>query len=239
VFREHGVDDILGIDGPWVEQGQREIPDTYFREYDLTQPILLHRTFDLALCLEVAEHLPAEAAPDLVQSLTGLSPVVVFSAAIPGQGGEGHINERWPSFWSKFFAAHGYGCFASLRQRLWPCEGVEFWYRQNMLCFVAENRPDLINRASRRNEDLAVESLDVVHPELYLRVSRELEWRCRDVDRMQREILAAKAELHAIKNSRVWRYYEKIRPVMVGAKRVSSVFRTTDRGKAETGDGSN
>jgi SAM-dependent methyltransferase len=188
VFQEHGVEDILGIDGPWIEQRQREIPDVFFHECDLTQPVALERTFDLALCLEVAEHLPADAAPGLVQSLTALAPVVVFSAAIPGQGGEGHINERWPSFWSRYFAAHGYVSFTGLRHRLWSADAVEFWYRQNMLCFVAKARPDLVDRASRENEGSATRPLDVVHPQLYLRVSRELEWRRRDMDRLEREI---------------------------------------------------
>ena len=61
VFQEHGVEDILGIDGPWIEQRQREIPDVFFRECDLTQPVALERTFDLALCLEVAEHLQLDS----------------------------------------------------------------------------------------------------------------------------------------------------------------------------------
>ena len=164
VFCEHGVTDILGVDGPWVEERQREIPDVFFREYDLTQPVALERTFDLALCLEVAEHLPAEAGPALIASLTALAPVVVFSAAIPGQGGEGHINERWPSFWSRYFAAHGYLCFTGLRERLWPSDAVEFWYRQNMLCFVAETRHDLIDRVSRVNEGPAAGPLGSCPP---------------------------------------------------------------------------
>ena len=221
VFQEHGVEDILGIDGPWVEQRQREIPDVFFRECDLTQPVALERTFDLALCLEVAEHLPADAAPLLVQSLTALSPVIVFSAAIPGQGGEGHINEEWPSFWSRYFAAHGYVCFTGLRHRLWPTEAVEFWYRQNMLCFVAEARPDLVDRASRENEGSAAGPLDVVHPQLYLQVSRELEWRRRDIDRLEREIQETRAELRAIESSKAWHFYQSIRRMVVG-RRVSS-----------------
>jgi SAM-dependent methyltransferase len=221
VFREHGVEDILGIDGPWVEQRQREIPDAFFRECNLAQPLALERTFDLALCLEVAEHLPAEAAPGLVQSLTALAPVVVFSAAIPGQGGEGHINERWPSFWSRYFAAHGYVCFTGLRHRLWPADAVEFWYRQNMLCFVAESRPDLVDRASRENGGSSTAPLDVVHPQLYLQVSSALEWRRRDIDGLEREIQQTRAELRAIKSSKAWRFYQWIRRMGEGARRVS------------------
>jgi SAM-dependent methyltransferase len=221
VFREHGVEDILGIDGPWVEQRQREIPDAFFRECNLAQPLALERTFDLALCLEVAEHLPAEAAPGLVQSLTALAPVVVFSAAIPGQGGEGHINERWPSFWSRYFAAHGYVCFTGLRHRLWPADAVEFWYRQNMLCFVAESRPDLVDRASRENGGSSTAPLDVVHPQLYLQVSSDLEWRRRDIDGLEREIQQTRAELRAITSSKAWRFYQWIRRMGEGARRVS------------------
>lgn len=239
VFCEHGVTDILGVDGPWVEERQREIPDVFFREYDLTQPVALERTFDLALCLEVAEHLPAEAAPALIASLTALAPVVVFSAAIPGQGGEGHINERWPSFWSRYFAAHGYVCFTGLRQRLWPSDAVEFWYRQNMLCFVAEARPDLIDRASRGDEGSTAGPLDVVHPQLYLRVARDLDWRSRNVERLEQEIQETRAELRAIKNSRVWRVYQSILPAIRGARRLSSRFRVGTRSKTETSDGPN
>jgi SAM-dependent methyltransferase len=238
VFREYGVDDILGIDGPWIERRQQEIPEVFFRECDLTQPVALGRTFDLALCLEVAEHLPSEAVPGLVESLTALAPVVVFSAAIPGQGGDGHINERWPSFWSSYFAARGYVCSTDLRRRLWSADAVEFWYRQNMLCFVAEARPDLIDRASRENDGSAAGPLDVVHPQLFLKVSSDLEWRCRDVDRLEREIQETRAELSAIKNSRAWRCYQSIRPMLVGARRVSSRFRISARNKAERSDAS-
>jgi SAM-dependent methyltransferase len=246
IFCEHGVSDILGIDGSWVAQCQREIPDTFFREYDLTQPIALERAFDLALCLEVAEHLPAEAAPGLVESLTALAPVIVFSAAIPGQGGEGHVNERWPSFWSRYFAPHGYVCFTGLRQRLWPADTVEFWYRQNILCFIKEIRRDLIDRALRGSESPAAEPLDVVHPQLYLRVSRDLEWRSRNVDRLEQEIQKSRAELRAIKNelraiknSRVWRVYQSMLPAILAARHLSSRFRIGTRSKTETSDGPN
>lgn len=83
VFREHGVADILGIDGPWLSASQRDVPAASFREWNLIEPLGLGRSFDLALCLEVAEHLPEEAADRFVESLTALAPVIVFSAAIP------------------------------------------------------------------------------------------------------------------------------------------------------------
>jgi SAM-dependent methyltransferase len=227
VFCEHDITDVLGIDGPWVDKAILELPVASFREYDLTRPIVLGRTFDLALCLEVAEHLPAEVAPVLVNSLTALAPVVVFSAAIPGQGGRGHINERWPSFWSSFFAAHRYVCFADLRWRIWADEGVEYWYRQNILCFVAEDRPDLMSRAFRGNRRSLTGPLDVVHPQLYRTVGQE-------VDRLTGELQQTKAELAAIQNSRFWRFYQAIRPTISAARQVRSRFRIgARRGQGE------
>jgi hypothetical protein len=109
-----------------------------------------------------------------------------------------------------------------LRRSLRPVDAVEFWYRQNMLCFVAEARPDLVDRASRENEGSATGPLDVVHPELYLQVSSELEWRRRNINRLEQEIQETTAELRAIKSSKAWRFYQSVRRIAVGARRVSS-----------------
>jgi hypothetical protein len=51
------------------------------------------KRFDLAISLEVAEHLPEGSAGALVSTLIEAAPVVVFSAAIKGQSGTNHINE--------------------------------------------------------------------------------------------------------------------------------------------------
>lgn len=87
VFFESGISDILGIDGPWARNVQKLIPETKFVYSDLSEPIQIEKKFDLAISLEVAEHLPEEKADQFIKSLTGLSPVVLFAAAIPGQGG--------------------------------------------------------------------------------------------------------------------------------------------------------
>lgn len=98
-FSAHGVHEIQGIDGPYVDQNQLQIPRERFIPANLADMEPLDRQFDLALCLEVAEHLPMGAAKHLVNLLTQAAPVVVFSAAIPGQTGVGHINCRWPDYW--------------------------------------------------------------------------------------------------------------------------------------------
>ena len=64
---------------------------------------MLERKFDLAISLEVAEHLKSSSSEDFVQSLTTLAPMILFSAAIPHQGGLHHINEQWLEYWGDLF----------------------------------------------------------------------------------------------------------------------------------------
>lgn len=89
----------------------------------------------MVLCLEVAEHLSPTAGDHLIAELCRVSERVVFSAAIPGQGGDGHVNEQWPAYWGERFNAHGF--FLSDPWRLfgdfWEDERIEPWYRQNLL----------------------------------------------------------------------------------------------------------
>lgn len=209
-FRDRGVSDIMAVDGPWVPETEREIPSATFLEHDLTQPLLLDRTFDLALCLEAAEHLPPSAALPLVESLTALAPVVVFSAAIPFQSGEGHINEQWPSYWAKHFASCGYTCLTALRQRLWTNEAVEVWYRQNMLCFVATSQLERYARVLSADSGAGAAPLDVAHPEFFVRVARRADKLQHYAERLQRELDQARSDLTKIRNSKVWRFYHAI-----------------------------
>lgn len=142
-FRAHGVEDVLGFDGPWVAEEQLRIPRECFRRADLSAPLRLDRRFDLALALEVAEHLPPERADGFVADLLSGAPLVLFSAAIPGQGGEGHVNEQWPGWWAERFAALGARCLDPFRIALWHDERVAWWYRQNMLLFAS---PEALSR---------------------------------------------------------------------------------------------
>lgn len=74
VFKEHGVQRITGVDGPWARP-HLQVPDDVFVAADLTSPISLPERYDLALCLEVAQYLPSTAAEGLVASLAQAAPV--------------------------------------------------------------------------------------------------------------------------------------------------------------------
>ncbi len=93
---ELGITDVLGLDGDYVSNHDLLIPGDRFLATDLSKPFTIPRHFSLALCLEVAEHLPRRAARTLVQTLTAAAPAVLFSAAIPGQPGTHHVNEQFP-----------------------------------------------------------------------------------------------------------------------------------------------
>ncbi len=168
VFREHGVEDVLGIDGDYVDRTMLEIPAHLFVARDLSRPLRLDRQFDLVVSLEVAEHLPPACAETFVASLTSLGPAVLFSAAIPFQGGTGHVNERWPEYWAERFRDRGYVVVDCIRRRVWRNRNVASWYAQNTLLFA---RPDYLERHPRLEQELAATSLaqlSIVHPKRYL-----------------------------------------------------------------------
>lgn len=120
--------------------------------------------FELALCLEVAEHLDHEAGDRLIGSLCELAPIVLFSAAVPGQGGHGHLNEQWPSYWVERFHGHGFSCSGALRWTFWDDESVEYWYRQNLLFATSERE-----RYPALFDTPLAEPWDVVHPDTLTR----------------------------------------------------------------------
>lgn len=137
-FLENGVPDVLGVDGHHLDRSRLLIPASHFLAHDLREPLRLRRRFDLALCLEVAEHLPQRAAATLVRGLTRAADHVLFSAAIPGQGGVGHVNEQWPSYWAGLFRELGFRCLDPIRPRIWSVPQVAWWYRQNTFLYVRE-----------------------------------------------------------------------------------------------------
>jgi SAM-dependent methyltransferase len=164
VFQARGVEDVIGIDGDYVDRARLQISAERFLARDLSRPFELRRTFDLAVSVEVAEHLPREAAEPFVATLVKLAPVALFSAAIPGQGGTHHINEQWPVYWAELFERHGFVVADVLRPLIWQNPDVEPWYCQNAMLFVRRDvlrEYPSIRRAMEAPRPLG---LNVVHP---------------------------------------------------------------------------
>lgn len=166
IFKEHGVPEILGIDGEYVDRAGLEILPSEFRAADLTQPLTLSRTYDLAVSLEVAEHIPEAHARTFVASLVDLAPIILFSAAVPGQGGTAHVNEQWPDYWVALFNELDLVCVDILRSRLWMLDDVAVEYAQNAMFFC---RPEYAKRLCPQSNERAMDlaAMPLVHPRLW------------------------------------------------------------------------
>jgi len=171
--RALGANDLLGIEGDWLIEDLIVDPAIPILRRDLEAPVALDRRFDLAISLEVAEHLSPARARSFVADICRAADVVLFGAAIPHQGGAHHVNEQWQSYWARLFAENDYLTFDFLRDSAWPAEVIRLWYKQNTLLYVQRQR--YLALADRFPagpvEDLA--SLDRVHPELYLKTYNE------------------------------------------------------------------
>jgi SAM-dependent methyltransferase len=169
-FKQAGVKDVLGIDGTWVNRTALEkyLSENEFLEKDLEKPFSLEKKYDLVLSLEVAEHLSPEAADIFVQNLVNAGQTIVFSAAIPLQGGQHHINEQWIPYWEEKFSRQGYVMHDVIRPIFWDNPNVLSWYKQNMVLFAKKDftvDPSLVRNPLK----------NVVHPELFNHIASERE----------------------------------------------------------------
>jgi SAM-dependent methyltransferase len=169
-----GADRVLGYDGPWVPEAGHGLVlrEDEFVAVDLSACLpLVDDRFDIALCLEVGEHLPLAMAATLVERLCAASDVVVFSAAVPGQGGSGHVNEQLQSWWWLHFRNHGYVCYDLFRPQLWTEPSVNVVYRQNALVYVRHSAGQDIHERWLSKAGLPLQTqfeLDRIHPDLLM-----------------------------------------------------------------------
>jgi SAM-dependent methyltransferase len=169
-----GISDLTGVDGEWVDLSRFACPTARFVAHDLNQPIDLGRQFDLVVSVEVAEHLRPESADGIVDSIARHGKVVAFSAAIPYQGGQNHLNEQWPGYWVERFRQRHFLPVDCFRRTIWDDDHILWWYAQNLLLFVHENRADAFRDIRGFNEAPAL-----VHPKLHTDNSNRADLRTR------------------------------------------------------------
>lgn len=168
VWEQNGVRDYLGLDGYYVKQDQLHIPVEKFKACNLEEEILIDRKFNLVTSLEVAEHIRPQYAARFVASLCRLSDVVLFSAAIPGQGGVLHYNEQYPQYWADLFAQQGFTGYDCLRRRLWTNNHIDTCYRQNLFFFVKDEVKHEYIEITQHEGPL----LPLVHPDHFAQKER-------------------------------------------------------------------
>lgn len=157
---------ITGLDGSWVPTEELKIPEKNFIKVDFSKElkncnsfIWNLQKFDLSISLEVAEHIPLNLADSFISLLTSHSKFILFSAAIPNQGGTNHINEQYPSYWINKFNKNGFKCIDPIRYLIWNDPKIPFYYRQNI--FLAyEHKLEKFLKCPIKNHPL-----DIIHPD--------------------------------------------------------------------------
>jgi len=169
-FKQYGAMKLIGIDGPWNNQSHMIDQSIVFHAIDLNvlENIIITERIDLAISLEVAEHLEPESAVTMIDFLTSLSDVVMFGAAFTAQGGENHINEQPHTYWAKLFIERNYSVYDIFRPVFWGDVDIKFWYQQNTFLYVRNNSTAhdlLITKGVRPLKNIAF--MDCIHPSLY------------------------------------------------------------------------
>jgi len=151
-WRRSGIAEVQGVDGSYVSTAELAVPAQYFRALDVSYPFDLERKFDLVQSLEVAEHIAADCAEIFIDNLCRHGDLILFSAAVPGQGGEHHINEQPYEYWREKFRVRGYRVFDFVRTVVARNRQVEPWYRYNSLFFVRDNALERLDKAVQRTQ---------------------------------------------------------------------------------------
>jgi hypothetical protein len=181
-WRRSGAQEVLGLDGDYVDKGALLIGRSELLVSNLANPVDVGKKFDLVESLEVAEHLPESAAGAFVESLVRHGDLVLFSAAAVGQGGHDHINEQPYEYWRDKFLAHDYVLIDYLREAVKDNRAVEPWYRYNTLFFVKRDMIDSLPEDLLRHRVANADSVVDVSPYPYqLRkwiISKLPPWAC-------------------------------------------------------------
>jgi SAM-dependent methyltransferase len=157
----------IGIEGEWLPKNLY-VADGKLITSDLSKTLPnLNKKFDLCISLEVAEHLPKIRANRFVYELTKYSNIILFSAAVPGQGGRGHINEQPLSYWIKLFNNNNYEMFDVIRPVVWGDKDIPVWYRQNTVLFINKNYLKKTNKLITNKLSSKKSLVDAIHPELF------------------------------------------------------------------------
>ena len=167
-FHNRGIP-VTGIEGPWVPIEYLRIPSSSVHFFNIQEELTKNSErfkgitkHNLAISLEVAEHIEESLADRFVEFLTTHADYILFSAAIPGQTGDGHVNEQWPSYWAEKFSQYDFTLFDVIRHDIWDDADIPFWYRQN--CFLGARKGLLDLPFALCPGD---KKFDIVHPKQF------------------------------------------------------------------------
>jgi SAM-dependent methyltransferase len=140
VFLDHGINNICGYDISDLEQEAYLVNKKFIKTNNNFTSIdfSIKGKYDLLICLEVVEHLPRKISKNFIKKISNVSPLILFSAAIPGQKGTGHVNEQVPSYWRRLFNDNDFVEIDFLKPLLWKNAKIAWWYRQNITMYISK-----------------------------------------------------------------------------------------------------
>ncbi len=151
------------LEGDYIKKEWLLCPEL-FQCCNLEENFCLPQKYDLAIALEVAEHLHVNCAERFITNLCKISDLILFSAAIPYQGGAGHLNEQPFSYWRNLFAQNGYSCYDIVRSLISKMDSIPFWYRNNIFVYAKDTLPKNTVMSSCTND-----FIDYIHIDTYLK----------------------------------------------------------------------
>jgi SAM-dependent methyltransferase len=163
-----GAKKLTGLDGPWVSCDQLVDPEIELLTVNLEKEITLARSYDLAISVEVAEHLPECRAESFVRDICSSSAIVLFGAAVPGQGGTNHINEQWQTYWAAKFALNKYLPLDIIRPQIYRDRSIVSWYRNNPILYVSIEEYHRLLSKVLEEKRYPLSGLDFVIPDVYM-----------------------------------------------------------------------
>jgi hypothetical protein len=135
-FQEEGVEKIILIDHPSLDISKCLVKENFeFIPCDLDNDLPKPIRVDLAICTEVLEHLNKERSLKILDYITQCADIIIFSAAVPRQGGRGHVNEQRHKFWISEFEKRKFDYSDSFKSNISKNEGVLYWLTQNLFIF--------------------------------------------------------------------------------------------------------
>ncbi|QHI68880.1 class I SAM-dependent methyltransferase [Tichowtungia aerotolerans] len=138
-LRKLGIRNSLGLDCSEAALDIARARGLDTRKFDIATDQFLYSAFyDVAISMETAEHLPENSVDNYISLLCSLAPLIVFTAARPGQNGIGHLNEQSPEYWIEKFKSHNLQLDETLVSRWqtdWKAAGVSDFYTRNLMIF--------------------------------------------------------------------------------------------------------
>lgn len=160
-------------------------------------------------CPNDKEVIPEVSAEDLIPTLTNFLHVVLFSAAIPGQGGVGHINEQWPEYWCTLLEKYDFVVIDNIRWNFWDDPNILEWYKQNAFLFINKKKLSAYPQLKKELLKTKYPPYPAIHPQTWKRqnsvienLQRRLVLRTTDIPLHLSIRLTCKSFLNAFKKRR-------------------------------------